>query len=88
MVDARALAEGVSTAEAARMVATELGLNIKDVQEVVKEDKPGFGEEFQSKKPAFETPQEIDMNALSIEELNALSDASQAAVMARNARAE
>jgi hypothetical protein len=88
MVDARALAEGVSTAEAARMVATELGLNIKDVQEVVKEDKPGFGEEFQSKKPAFETPQEIDMNALSIEELNALSDASQAAVMARNAGAQ
>ena len=50
MIKSRALVAGIPESEAARQVAEELGLNLKDVTETPKqEEKPGFGEGLKKK---------------------------------------
>jgi len=83
MVISRAAATGLPVAQAAKQVAQDLGISTIDGEEV----KPGFAEEAGVSAPKNRPkPQDIDMNELSVEELNALSDASAAAVKARNAQ--
>ena len=88
MIRSRQQALGISEQAAAREVATSLGLSLKDLTKAVTaEENKGFGDDFRSKdnRP---TPKDINMDDLSVEELNALSDASQAAVEARNKAAQ